>query len=359
VTDSQTRTVASPAAAAFLGSPKVVAERTPAAPDSDSATRQTVERMTDYIRGAIADPEVRRCTEYAWRKFGMNLAAPAMKAWAVFWWVKHSVKLRMDEATMFRVGLQDEQDLLIDPRVLVRMKDPAEDCDGFTMLGAAMLSILGIPVYIVTVAADPNDRGRWSHVFPIAVLPGGVVPLDMSHGVGPGARFMVPREQIYRWQAWDLEGRPADVKLSPYRGLHNYVRRGAGMGRRRGVGAAIDPETGLPFDTLPADTTSQGWIDFSGAPVPPPSGPSPWPQALTAIAADTAGVLTRFFAPPAYQQTVRDPVTGALISQTIARGPASPGTAMLSPVGNVLGSPLLWLGGGLLAVIAMTRSRTR
>jgi hypothetical protein len=139
---------------------RVRVERTAAAADTDAATRQTVEKMCEYIRAGVADPMVQRCAAYAWRRFGMALPSLDMKAWAVFWWVKHCIRFRQDEATMFRVGLQDEQDLLIEPALLVRMKDPAEDCDGFTMLGSAMLSILGVPVCIATVAVSPDDSAQ-------------------------------------------------------------------------------------------------------------------------------------------------------------------------------------------------------
>jgi len=201
--------------------PQIVVERERASADVDTATLQTFRKMCDYIGAGVADPEVQRCAEYAWRRFGLGRSDPAMKAWGVFWWVKHCVKFRVDEATMFRVGSQGEQDLLIAPAVLVRMQDPAEDCDGFTMLAAAMLTALGVPVVIAIVAADARDRGRWSHVFPCAILPSGVLPIAASPGVGPG--WMVPPEHIYRWSAYSLDGRPVDVEPMRYRGLHGYV----------------------------------------------------------------------------------------------------------------------------------------
>jgi hypothetical protein len=195
--------------------------------------------MAGYIRKAIGDRGVQAAAEYAWRHFGEGEKTPAMLWWAAFWYVKHCVKFRVDEATMFRIGAQNSFDLLIAPDVLVRMQDPAEDCDGFTMLVLAIFAILcgwflapGVAQpYIATVAAGAEDPERWSHVFGLAVIGGRVMPLDASQGPGPG--WMVPREHIYRFQAWDLDGRPVDVAPARFQGLHGYVRS-----NRAGMGAA-------------------------------------------------------------------------------------------------------------------------
>lgn len=173
--------------------------------------------MADFIRKCVDDPQVRAAARYAWERFGLGSSDPAMKCWGVFWWVKHCVRFRLDEATMFQMGERNQQDLLIAPDVLLRFKNPSEDCDGFTMLEASMLRVLGVPVVIATVAANPDEPARWSHVFPCALLAGGnVLPLDASHGVGPG--WMVPPERIYRWQSWDLNGNPVKVEPLKRRG---------------------------------------------------------------------------------------------------------------------------------------------
>lgn len=329
----------------------VVLERTKAAADTDNATRQTVEKMCSYIRLGVADELVKRCADYAWRRFGMGQDSPEMKCWGVFWWVKHCVSFRLDEATMFRVGEQNQQDLLIAPPVLVRMQDPAEDCDGFTMLAAAMLTVLGVPVVIATVAADPDTPDRWSHVFPVALLPhGGVLPIDASHGKAPG--WMVPPEQIFRWQAWDLDGKRAAVEPMRYRGLHNYVPM-ARRRPRRGVGSA------LGFDFTPPDD----YVQFSGPPISYDSwgnvtgGPSgsntDWSSFFQSLAGQGMKLVSSIFTPPAYQQLVRDPVTGQMVSTTV-RNTATAATVAGAGAGS-LSSPNwpLWIGGGVLALVAL------
>jgi hypothetical protein len=226
--------------------PRVVMQSRPAGDNTDTSTARTVAMMCDYINQAYTDPVVRQAAAYCFDHFACGRTDPGMLAWAVFWYVKHCVRLRTDEATMFRIGARDEFDLLIAPSVLVRMKDPAEDCDGFTMLCAALCSILGLPVFIATAAVSPDDPSRWSHVFPCAMVNGSVLPLDASHGPGPG--WMVPRSRIYRFQAWGLDGRPIDVGIAKFQGLHGYVRM-------RGMGAC-DYEGDPTCYSSPVDITT-------------------------------------------------------------------------------------------------------
>ena len=243
------------------GAPPIQIDRVPAADDTDTATAQTVQMMCDYIRKAASDPLVQACAKYAWQKFGMGSPDPAMKAWGCFWWMKHCIKFRNDEATMFRIGERNQQDFLLSPSVLFRMDKPAEDCDGFTMGEAVLLVCLGVPVVIATVAADPDDRNRWSHVFPVSIINGRALPLDASHGIGPG--WMVPPQHIFRWQAWGLDGKPVEVRPMHHRGLHGYVRTGPSVMtarvrpayRRRGVGDLCS-EFGIGCDVLPPVTSS-------------------------------------------------------------------------------------------------------
>lgn len=218
------RAAALPAAASVL--PPIALSRTRALDDSDGATRQTVEKMCELIRESATDPLVQQCAAYARDRFAMGSTDQAALAWGVFWYVKHCVKFRLDEGTMLQIGEshdafgQQQQDLLIAPGVLVRMRNPSEDCDGFTMLTAALLTCLGVQVLIATVAVDMDDPSRWSHVFLCAIINGRVKPLDTSHGTAPG--WMVPRNRINRWQTWTLDGRPADVSIPTYQGLHEY-----------------------------------------------------------------------------------------------------------------------------------------
>jgi len=120
---------------------------------------------------------------------------------------------------------------------------------------------------------------------------GRIMPLDTSHGKAPG--WMVPRDRINRFQTWTLDGRPADVKIPNYQGLHGYVGLGArrmprfAFGRGlRGLGAEIctdDPTTGDQYcyddGTGTGGGTGTGPIidPETGKPILPPLPPSQIP----------------------------------------------------------------------------------
>ena len=340
------------------GSPKIVKEKTPAAPDTDTSTKQTIQKMCEYRRAAANDPIVKAWAEHAHRVYGLNSPDPRAKVWGAYWQVKHGVKFASDEPRLFAVGEPHALDLLIAPTVLVRDKEPKGDCDDFTMLIQALLDQLGIESYTVTVAADPQNPDRWSHVFCVAKLPNGdLCPLDASHGQYPG--WMVPREHIFRWQGWDSSGEQANLAIPGFRttllhdlrgfvageknaGLHGYVpNRGKvlTMPRRgmRGLGQCLD--------LLGNDVPCTG--DTSLTPLPsssPSSGlPIDWGSIINNIITSGAKVA----------QTAELPTGGYIVNtpsgqQVISAG----GTALSSSLTSAfssLGSILPWL---LIGVVA-------
>ena len=327
--------------AAGSNNPRIIAQAIDAAGDTDTSTLQTVRMMCDYIRDGVADPHVRAAARYAFDHFAGGSDRPAMLAWAVFWYMKHCVRFRQDEATMFRIGAANEFDLLIAPAVLVRMKDPAEDCDGFTMLASALATILGLPVFIATVAVSPSDPSRWSHVFPCALVDGRVTPLDASHGSGPG--WMVPLDRIYRFQAWDLDANPVDVAPAKFQGLHGYVRTGMGDCDFEGDPTCIG---GAPIDTTPIVTAP---IDTSGG-----GGGSAGGSGGSGSTFDLSNVLASLFGNAAAVAKVAEtPVTTyRLPNGTIVTGAAPLNQSLLS--GSSLTSILPVLGIGLAAVLVIS-----
>lgn len=248
------------------GSPvpaRVLQEKVPASSDPNEATRQTIVKMCEYIRAGKDDDLVKWWAECGVTRYGMGNRDPQALCWAMYWLVKHAIAFARDEPRLFQVGEPDGLDMLIAPAVLIRMSQPKEDCDGFTMLICALLAYLGVNCVIVTVAADPSDPSRWSHVFPMAVMPSGnTCPLDASHGNHPG--WMVPREHIFRWQAWNLAGEPVNTPMpSKHRqGLHGYMPRGRRMRTTRGMGQGCLDENGNPVDC----STLAG--DYGGSPAP-------------------------------------------------------------------------------------------
>jgi len=335
--------------AAGIGDPgdgrPIQVDEIPAGESTDEATARTVAKMCEYVRASIADPQVRAAAQYASTHFAMGDRSPASLVWAVFWYVKHCVKFRQDEATMFRVGREHEYDLLIAPAVLVRMQDPAEDCDGFTMLTAALCAILGLPVYIATVAVSPGEPDRWSHVFAIAMVNGSVVPLDTSHGSGPG--WMVPRERIYRFQAWDLDGRPVDLEPSKFRGLHGYVRNGMG-----------DDSSDDVSNLLPYIDTSDSSNDLSNL-LPYLSSTSAPASTAASSGPSLSTDLTNFFTALTGQaasvaKVAETPVTTITLPNGTVVSGVSPGAAGSLLSSSSLSSLLPILGIGLVALLAFS-----
>jgi hypothetical protein len=356
--------------------PRLVVERVTAETDNDKVTQQTIRTMARYVRESLKDPLVLSAASQAQRRFGSGSTAPGdarsrrmLDVWGVFWFIKHLVKFQSDDgkALQYPQLAQDSgdwlQDLLVSPSVLLRMQQPKEDCDGFTMLAAAMLAALDIPAYIVTVAADPKEPSRWSHVFAAAVIDGKTIPLDTSHGLYPG--WMVPQEHIYRIQAWDLDGAKANLKFPDPRRhtLHGYYRRGAGFA---GLGDCTDPTdpsfpcSGPPAApdvytcpdglTIPVGQTCPALVPGDpGYSVPPGTLPSSSSNPLAAIlsAISAAGATTRTIAgsiaaPAGY---VYNPVTGTYTPATGAYG------ATIGP-GGVVGS-LGWLPIAGIALLAI------
>lgn len=301
--------------------PVIVQHRIPATNDVNVATDRTVELMCKYISTAVADPIVQRAAADAWRRFGTTAkglsarSLDVLKCWAAFWWVKHAIKFQRDETTMFELGVGDEHDLLINPALLLRAKDPKEDCDGFTMLTAALLSILGVDWRICTVAADGRTPGRWSHVFLVALTPDGPMALDTSHGWKPG--WSVPAEHVYRFKAYSPDGRESKLTISDHQ-LHGYMQVNTGLG-----------------------SFTDDWLPF-----------------IQDISKQGLSIVGSIVA-PAYKSSVVDPRTGQ-VSETIFRNyaggvPGGQSGPVPAGVGTGSGSMWIWLAVGGIALFALAK----
>lgn len=341
-----------PLQVADLTSPDVVApaaplikEKIPAASDTDTATKQTVGKMCEYRRTAGSDPVVKRWAENAHRVFGLNSNDPRAKAWGAFWQVKHSVKFASDEPRLFQVGEPAALDLLIAPAVLVRQPEPKGDCDDFTMLLQTLLDQLGIESYTVTVASDPQDPSRWSHVFCVAKLPDGTLcAMDASHGDYPG--WMVPREHIYRWQGWDSAGNAVNLPMPEKHGLHGYIPTGQRRGMR-GLGQCVDPESGetvdcgstgsTPLPDLPIQPINVGTIPNQTYPSTTTSTSTSTPTNWAAIISATLAGATKAI------QTATVPAGYALNAngQLVYTGQAAASAQLTSSIASLLPIALL------------------
>lgn len=304
--------------------------------------------MCDYIRAGVTDPVV---TEWAneSRRFANGRDQDTALCWGAWWVVKHRVRFARDEPRLYSIGDGDALDLLVAPAVLVRQEQPAEDCDGFTMLLCAILEILGIETFIVTIAADPSDPHRWSHVFPMARVGSSTVPLDCSHGKYPG--WMVPAEHIYRWQAWDIDGHPVDLHPGKFAGLHGYTRPGtrmSGMGQDPATDVSIPfPEVGVPSVYVPPPVYS---TDIPALPAyTPPGSYSVTPSGVVSPGFNWTSFLNNLVGTAGKVATVAELPAGSTIlpGGGISTSPYSAGLFASS------GSSLPWIVGGLIVAFMM------
>lgn len=295
--------------------------------------------MCAHIREAMPDPAVRDWVREAMRSPGSTQSRRAAAA-AWWWYIKHHVFLREDsDAIAALLNEQDQLELLIAPSVLVRMRRPEEDCDGFTMLACAGLVMLGIPCAIVTIAAEPENPRRWSHVYAIALLDDGTLAFDCSHGDYPG--WEVPAERQFRRQAWSMAGEPVGaIAGAAGGGLHGYVaaRRARGLGQGP---TGLDLVQYIPGLTSPA--TSAG---------------TSWSQVLQALALKGGDIAQQLVAPLRPGEFVQ---TGQGVRSREVAGAVPDPWASASGSTSVVASPAFptWLlvagGVGLAAMLAMSR----
>ena len=259
------------------------AKRVKAAANPDQATAQTVEIMCKLIHESAKDPLISRYALEAVRQWrgGAQFAStgqdalsdPLAIAESIWWWCKHSMTfVHHSKQILVWLGERDQLQLLIEPSVLVRMKQMEGDCAIYSMLICAMLECLGIDWELQTLATNPGQPDIYNHVFLRVVLPNGRrIPFDCSHGKYPGWR--VPENNVLRSQVWDESG-AAVPDAAEYQGLGSYVQNpnpwwftgNAGLGQD----TTDTTDTTLPpIDTLPSGSTLS---DLTGT--LPPMGPT-------------------------------------------------------------------------------------
>lgn len=120
-----------------------------------------------------------------------------------------------------------------DQSLLIALKGlGVEDCDGFTMYGACLLTALGIPCSLVTVAANEKEPSTFSHIYVAAYYQGKRIALDFSHGPYPG--WECPSSRLKEWPVYETKIEKAVVSLAPialagaiFLGLRWFNRRAA------------------------------------------------------------------------------------------------------------------------------------
>jgi hypothetical protein len=183
-------------------------ESLPESPDGQ--VRKTMKRVLEYVRTDSDDPYVQHQTEQARRLGGGD---PIRGVWAL---LKGTLKFRqdLDIADDLRIDDPRKEDFI---EVLIRPADQArlillkgmgvEDCDGFNMYGCTLLWAMGVPCSLVTIEADDERPGLFSHVY-TAAYPNGYgrpprIALDFSHGEHIG--WEIPDADRRRRREWKCE----------------------------------------------------------------------------------------------------------------------------------------------------------
>jgi hypothetical protein len=339
--------------------------------DPDQATAETIAIMCRHIRNSASDSLVQRRAHDAVWNYGGGVAGgipvgrhilrfdardPRVCVFADFFWCRHKLKFVHHEDMLMKwLNEADQLQLLISPDALVRMVKPQGDCAIYTMLICAFLKCQGIPFEIVTVAVSRNRPEEFSHVFPRAVMPNGSrVALDAGRSgnrdMYPG--WEVPKQARYRTQVWNESGQPVEDQAQ-WSGLHGYVRRGM---------ADDGSDTGLSPGAIAAAAPgpSQSDIIFSppslASPVAPGPGTSPpspsWTSFLQGLTTQGLNIVSKIVAPTT---TIQRGPNGQVLIQTPSSAAGS--TSVLSTAGGVgfTGNTLLWVGGGVLALMLVSK----
>jgi hypothetical protein len=207
-------------------------------PDPETQAAQVIDLMRQYaIEDAKSAPI---CDDATQILFTATDPTDARELAAAVWRFVHDrVKFTRDQAIAqpfvdssraLRWNPVDEA--LIRPREMSRLCSWNEaqcqrvgDCDDFSMWCADILLCIGVPCSYVTVAGDPEDPKRYSHVYTAAKIesaqgkPGRFV-IDASHGRFPGDE--VPNRYGKRHE-WPIE------KRSPFRDFLLPVLAMAGL----------------------------------------------------------------------------------------------------------------------------------
>lgn len=182
--------------------------------DPDAQVPISIARMRQYVQQDYTDPLIQ---EDAREMVEAGDGDPIAGAWLL---VKPRLRFQHDIDTATRLALDDRRldDVVetfirpVDQSLLIRRQGGVEDCDGFVMYGAALLAAAGVPLSFCTAAVDPDEPGRFSHVYLVAYVNGRRIPLDLSHGAYPG--WECPN--LGRVREWPLFGSEPPCPVWPF-----------------------------------------------------------------------------------------------------------------------------------------------
>jgi transglutaminase-like putative cysteine protease len=227
-------------------------ESRPAGADDETATGQTIAAMYDYSSADAADAQVQavaaECTA------GRHEQAQQLAG--IFEWLRRNLRYVEDKQLAFFRPTPDDAEVLIRPADLVRMEHPQGDCDEYSMCARSLMLACGIPAAFVTVEADEDVHGAYSHVYVIAYSDRGPVPFDaipatrrgLGYEVTPTGKRRVwpaPRATMLRTTTQAAPGRPATAYTRLTRAARGVLTPEVlAKGNAGTLGAAVVPAAG-------------------------------------------------------------------------------------------------------------------
>lgn len=193
--------------------------------DSDGQVRHTIAKVVGYIRQDAQSELIQQDAARA-----AQCGDPIQGVWNL---IKPHIKFKQDadiakdlkldparkaelEKQFGKIG-EDTVEVFIRPvdqSLMIALQGiGVEDCDGFTMYGACLLTALGIPCKLVTVAAHKSRPNEFSHIYVAAFYQGKRIPLDFSHGEYPGWEY--PSTRMKEWPIFETPIEQGVMALTP------------------------------------------------------------------------------------------------------------------------------------------------
>lgn len=236
----------------FAGTVRVQSERMP--DDPGAAVAFTIRRMTQYATEDARSPIVQAAVRDACPARGSVVDVCR----CIYSWARSHVRFEPDDVKSEGAGFGSGNEVLVRPVDLLRMADPSEDCDGYSMLVVSMLlaarRLFGLDIRpsFCTLATRADAPTEFTHVYVFADVPGAGFALDASHGPSFG---------------WEQPNRFRKRKLWPVgESMFQNVNPPARLGRPRVSVVTAGKRLGdaLPYDPG-ADAAVAAWANANEA----------------------------------------------------------------------------------------------
>lgn len=166
----------------------------------DEQAEDTIAILRAFSLADVSAPAIRAVCDRA-RRGTSTLSAVARRLWAA---VHDGCSFVFDEQVapeLEATGPGPVHEVCLRPVDMLRAR--RGDCDDFSCLLACLLTAAAVPNGFVTVAADSSMPADYSHVYNVAYVEDGRLPLDASFGRVAGWE---PRNRFGKRREWAVWG---------------------------------------------------------------------------------------------------------------------------------------------------------